>query len=292
MGVVLSAGAVFLLILAIIEGNSHGWTSVRTLASFAGSGLLMFLFALAEMRAPTPRIEPSFFRNRAFAVAASVRFAAGFGYVPVVLMSTLYLQTFLHKSPVEAGLMFMPAGVIIVVTTPFWGRIINYTGPKWPMIIGMSIAGVAAALWLRFDAQSGYGYLLISLVLASFGGAAAFVTTTVVAMNTLGVDKAGVASGIVSMLQNVSAALEVSAVSLSSLSVGLTKSASNDLFQQVQAFGPTAGDIPQAEAFSGALADAAIVVAVVMFLGAAAAFFLPGGRTLLPQGPTTPVSQV
>ena len=295
LGVVLSAGAVFLLILAIIEGNSHGWTSARTLGSFAGSGLLMFLFALAEMRAPTPIIEPSFFRNRAFAVAASVRFAAGFGYVPVVLMSTLYLQTFLHKSPDEAGLMFMPAGVIIVVATPFWGRIINYTGPRWPMIIGMSIAGVAALLWLRFDAQSGYGDLLISLVLASFGGAAAFVTTTVVAMNTLGVDKAGVASGIVSMLQNVSAALGVAAVSavfLSSLKVGLTESASSDLFQQVQAFGPTAGDIPQAEAFSGALADAAIVVTVVMFLGAAAAFYLPGGRALLPPGVTTPVSQV
>lgn len=287
-GVTLSAGSVFLLILAIIEGNTHGWTSVRILGFFSGAGFLIILFILAELMSPSPLIDPNFFKNRAFTVGVLVRFAAGFGYVPVVLMSTIYLQTFMKKSPIEAGLMFLPAGIIIVIATPFWGRIINFVGPRWPMIIGMLFTGFAALLWLRFDGTSGYGDLMISLALGSLGGTAAFVTTTSVTINALGIDKVGVASGIVSMVQNVSAGIGVAAVSaifLSSLKVGLSDDSPLGLFQQIQAFGPAAGDAAQAQIFTGALSDAAIVVAVVMFIGAAIACLLPREHSLSPKSP-------
>ncbi len=289
LGVVLSAGAVLLLVLAIMGGNIYGWTSVQTLGLFSGAGLLILLFAMAEIHVAYPLIEPGFFRNRAFAVGTAVRFSAGFGFVPVVLMSTIFLQNFLHKSAFEAGLLFLPAGATIAVATLFWGKVVDYYGPRIPMVIGMAITGVAALLWLRFDASSGYTAILASLLLASFGGAAAFVTTTVIVVNSLGVNKAGVASGIANMMQNVSAALGValvSAVFLNSLRSELAEKAPSADYQRVQSFGPEIGSVVQAEAFANAMSDAALAVVIVLFLGAAIAFFLPKDFSI--SGPVAP----
>ena len=278
LGVAISAGAVFLLVLATVWGNTYGWSSPLIVALFLAAGLLIILFALVEMRAKSPIVDPSFFRHRAFAVGASVRFAAGFAFLPVIFMSVIYLQTFLHKGAFEAGLMLLPAGVTIVVSTVFWGKVAEHYGPRIPMVVGMGVSGIAALLWLRFDAGSGYVDLLPSLILASFGGAAAFVTTTVVIMYCLGVDKAGVASGIVNMMQNVSASLgiaSVSAIFLASLRSELAQAAPGVDYQQVQAFGPAVGDVAQAGAFANALSNGAIIVMVVLFVGAAIALLLP-----------------
>jgi EmrB/QacA subfamily drug resistance transporter len=276
LGVGLSASAVFLLTLGIIGGNIYGWTSATTLGLFSAALFMLALFVFAQVLVPFHIIDPSFFRNRAFAVASAVRFAAGFAFIPVILMSTIFMQTFLHKSPLEAGLLFLPAGVTVVIATPFWGKVADRVGPRIPMLLGMSLAGLAAFLWLRFDADSSYSTLLPSLMLASFGGSAAFVTTTAVVLNSLGENKAGVASGMVNMMQNVSAVLGValvSAVFLNSLRSGLAKLAPGVDYQRVQAFGPS--DALQAEVFANALADAALVVMVVLILGAIIALFLP-----------------
>ncbi len=276
LGVTLSAGSVLLLTLAIIGGNAYGWTSANTLGLFSAAAVMLVLFVIVQVLVPFHIVDPSFFRNRAFAVASAVRFAAGFAFIPVILMSTIFMQTFLHKSPLEAGLLFLPAGATVAIATPFWGKVADRFGPRIPMLLGMSLAGTAAFLWLRFDANSDYSTLLPSLLLASFGGAAAFVTTTAVGLNSLGENKAGVASGMVNMMQNVSAVLGValvSAVFLSSLRSGLAEHAPGADYNRVQAFGP--GDTLQAEAFANALSDAAVVVMVVLIAGAVIALFLP-----------------
>ena len=278
IGVLLSAGIIVLLVMGINGGNIFGWTAPQTLGIFVGALLLITLFAVAEVNSPFPIIEQDFFKSRAFVVGAAVRFSAGFAFVPVVLMSTLYLQSFLHKSAFEAGILFLPAGVVVVVSTAFWGRVVDKIGPKAPMIFGMIIAGVGSIFWVRFGATSGYLALLPSLLLAGFGGSAAFVSTTFVAVNSLSVNKAGVASGIINMVQNVSSALgvaSVSAIFLHSLRSGLVDTISGVDYQRIQAFGPDAGNIAQSEAFVSALSSAATVIMVVLFLGVAVALFLP-----------------
>ena len=288
LGVVLIAASVLTLALAIVSGNENGWTSSMTLLLFAGAAVSIVTLVFTEARLEYPIVDPRFFRNRAFTVGILVRFATGFAFVPVIFMSTIYLQDFLHKDALEAGLLFLPAGVGIVVATLFWGKIVDNFGPRWPMIAGMLIACAAALVWLTFDASSTYVSLLVSLLLASVGGAAAFVTTTTVLVNSLGVNKAGVASGIVYMTQNVSATLGIALVSsvfLTSLRVGLAERDLTADYDAVQTFGPAVGNVAQAEAFAVALSHAGLVVVVVLILGAAAAVFLPRDFSISPQQP-------
>ena len=285
LGVVLIAASVLTLALAMVSGNENGWTSLMTLLLFTGAAVSIVTLAFTEARLEYPIVDPRFFRNRAFTVGILVRFATGFAFVPVIFMSTIYLQDFLHKDALEAGLLFLPAGGAIVVATLFWGKIVDNFGLRWPMIAGMLIASAAALVWLTFDASSTYGVLLISLLLASVGGAAAFVTTTTVLVNSLGVNKAGVASGIVYMTQNVSATLGIALVSsvfLSSLRAGLVERDLTSDYDAVQTFGPAVGNAAQAEAFAVALSHAGLVVAVVLLLGAAAAVFLPRNFSVSP----------
>ena len=286
IGVILSAFTVFMLVLAIVGGNEYGWTSSPTLLLFAAAAVAILAFVFTESKVAYPIVDPNFFRNRAFSVGVLVRFATGFAFVPVIFMSSIYMQDFLRKDALEAGLLLLPVGGVIVVATLFWGKIVDKFGPRWPMVIGMLITAVAALVWLTFDAASGYGTLLVSLVLASIGGAAAFVTTTAVIVNSLGVNRAGVASGIVYMTQNVAATLGIALVStvfLSSLRSELTARDPSADLDAVQTFGPAIGNVAQAEAFAVALSYSGLVVAVVLFLGAAAAVFLPRNFSIAPK---------
>ena len=99
-------------------------------------------------------------------------------------------------------------------------------------------------------------------------------------------NKAGVASGIVYMTQNISATLGIALVSsvfLSSLRAELASRDPTADYEMVQSFGPAVGSVPQAEAFAVALSYAGLVVAVVLLLGAVAAVFLPKDFDVSPE---------
>lgn len=278
VGVVLSAAAVFLLVLGILWTNVDGWTSPTVILFLVMGILSAACFYIVEKKSKFPLIEMGLFADRALVIGCIGRFSAGFAFLPVIFMSILYIQTFLHKDAFQGGMMILPVGLVVIASTIIWGKIIDQIGPRIPMVIGLSVAAFASLLWFRLDANSGYMDILPSLLLAGFGGSAAFVTSTVIIVRSLGVDRSGVASGIVNMIQNVSGSLGIAAASslfLASLRSGLEDIGAIEDYERLQTFGPMIGDVVQAEIFAGALSYGALVVGVILFLGAVAAWFLP-----------------
>src|SRR6476469_8936233 len=74
VGLVALVGGLFCLILALIEGKGHGWTSALILALFGGAAVLLVAFVLSQARRETTMIDLSLFQRPAFVGAQTTAF--------------------------------------------------------------------------------------------------------------------------------------------------------------------------------------------------------------------------
>ena len=108
IGTITFTGALFLLVLAIIRGNSEGWGSTFIIALFAGAIVLLVAFLVAQFVQDNAMLDVSLFRKPTFSGASIVAFALSASMFAMFLYLTLYLQTILGLSPLQTGLRFLP----------------------------------------------------------------------------------------------------------------------------------------------------------------------------------------
>jgi EmrB/QacA subfamily drug resistance transporter len=191
------------LVLALIEGNSWHWVSLREIALYATAAIGLGAFALVETRRRVPMVDFSFFRSRTFLGANIVAFIVSFAMLAMFFFLALYMQNIRGYSPLEAGVRFLPSTLMIVLLAPVAGRLADRVGPRPLMTFGLlSVSG--ALFWQsQLTVSSGYGTLLPGFMLMGVGMAFVMSPMSTAAMNSVAQAKAGVASGILSMSRMV-----------------------------------------------------------------------------------------
>ena len=102
----------------IVETESHGWGSARTLLTLAVGFALLGLFVLIEGRfARHPLVPLRIFRSRELSGANIVVFCLGAAVFAMWYFLSLYLQEVLGYTPIEAGLAFLPMPLTIAACT-------------------------------------------------------------------------------------------------------------------------------------------------------------------------------
>jgi len=208
-GVVVLTGALTALILALVEGNEWGWGSTEIVALLVGAAVGLAVFVAVELRVKTPMVEFHFFSNRNFLGAVVVASIVSFSMLGVFFFLALYMQNILHYSPLEAGVRFLPSTLMIVGVAPIAGRLADRFGPRWLITAGLLIVAASLYSFSSIAVDSSYIDLLAGFVLLGLGIALTMSPMTSAAMNAVPVEKAGIASGVLSMFRMVGGSLGV-----------------------------------------------------------------------------------
>jgi EmrB/QacA subfamily drug resistance transporter len=292
------------LILALVEANSWGWGSTRILGLLATAAVGIAGFLLLEPRVREPTVDFSFFRSRTFLGANAVAFIVTFAMLSMFFFMALYMQNILGYSPIEAGVRFLPATLMIVVVAPIAGRLADRVGPRPPMVVGLVLVATALFLQTRIDVNTGYSLLLPSFVLMGLGMALVMSPMSTAGMNAVSADKAGVASGILSMSRMVGGTFGVAVIGalfqhlarnkLTELlaGTGVTAAQRDDIVHNLGSGGLSNVDPQTAlaakEAFIHALSSGMWLSTGVALLGAVVAATLVGGTEPSPQSAPEP----
>lgn len=206
------AVTVTLALVAIVYGataaGEDGWSSPIVWASFAAAIVLLLLFRALERRVPEPLIALSVLAERHVAwgnIAGLLAFATE---TSLVFPLTLYLQEVLGLSPLIAGLSFGVLGAGTVLGGVLASRIIARTDAKKAIVLGFGVQA-AATIPLAFLGPD-RGWVIALLVLTFLGGVAnlvAIVGYVVVSTSALPDEQQGLATGLVTMSQQVGIAL-------------------------------------------------------------------------------------
>ena len=284
------------LVLALIQGNSWGWGSTRIIALIATAIIALPVFVAVENRVKAPIVQFGLLSDRNFLGAIVVALIITFAMMGVFFFLALYMQDILGYTPLQAGVRFLPSTLMIVAVAPVAGRLADRFGPRWLIVGGLTLVAASLFSFSGIAVDSSYLALLPGFMLLGIGIALTMSPMTSAAMNAVPVQKAGVASGVLSMFRMVGGSLGVAVTGaifqglvsskLDSLLAGSGVTAAQRDAAAEQLGGGTVGNVPglgasQADAvkaageqaFVYALGNAMVVSAFVALAGAAIAAF-------------------
>jgi len=211
-GIVAISTGLTALVLALVEGNQWGWGSPEIVALLVTAVISLVGFAVLEPRVRAPMVDFDFFRSRTFLGANLVAFIVTFAMLAMFFFTALYMQNFLGYGALEAGVRFLPATALIIVTAPIAGRLADKVGPRRLMSGGLLVVALAMYLQTHITVDSGYGVLLPAFMLMGLGMGFVMSPMSTAAMNAVSANKAGAASGILSMSRMVGGTFGVAAL--------------------------------------------------------------------------------
>jgi EmrB/QacA subfamily drug resistance transporter len=198
-GAVTVTASLMLAVYAIVNGNEQGWTSARTIGVLAASAGLLALFLMIEARVGSPLVPLGLFRLRNIAVSNVVGVLWAAAMFAWFFLSALYLQLVLGYSPLQVGLAFLPANLIMgFFSLGISARLVMRFGIRAPLATGLLLAGVGLLLFARAPVEGNFVVdVLPSMILLGLGAGMAFNPVLLAAMSDVEPSEAGLASGVV-----------------------------------------------------------------------------------------------
>src|SRR5438105_12140834 len=113
--------------------------------------------------------------------------------------SALYLQLVLGYSPLQVGLAFLPANLIMgAFSIGLSAKLVMRFGIKAPLATGLLLAGAGLVLFVRAPVGGSFVVdVLPSMILLGFGAGMALNPVLLAAMSDVAPEESGLASGIV-----------------------------------------------------------------------------------------------
>ena len=191
--------ALMLAVYAIVNGNRLGWTSAQTLGLLAAAAVLLGAFLAIESRVRSPLVPLGLFRLRNVATANIVGVLWAAAMFAWFFLSALYLQLVLGYSPLQVGLAFLPANLIMgAFSIGLSAKLVLRFGIRRPLAAGLTLAAVGLALFARAPVDGNFALdVLPSMLLLGFGAGIAFNPMLLAAMSDVAPEEAGLASGVV-----------------------------------------------------------------------------------------------
>jgi EmrB/QacA subfamily drug resistance transporter len=201
------AYGLFALLLATDRGESWGWTGYRVLILFTSSALSLAAFVLIELEVENPLLDVRVFRvwpytNSLLLISViSIGLFSTLYYIPQFLQITQGLQA------LDAGLTLMPSALVMVVVTPFAGRIYDRFGPRWPAVIGLSVTALGTFLMAGITPDVPRAQIVLWTVIRNAGVGLSMMPIMTAGVAALAGTKVGAGSALNNVAQRVSSSL-------------------------------------------------------------------------------------
>jgi EmrB/QacA subfamily drug resistance transporter len=208
---VLTAG-LFLLVLALLTGNDHGWGSTVIVAELGAAGALLALFALIESRVKDPMLPLGFFRIPAFSGAQIAAFSISASLFAVYIYATIYLQSVLGLSAVEAGLVYIPGTIVNAMVSGATANMGDKVSAR--VMVSGGLALVAAGLLMMTAVEPGSSWLVIEpgMIVAMIGTGMFNPAVIAVALGSVSEHQSGLAAGVNDTFRQAGIAVGVAAL--------------------------------------------------------------------------------
>jgi DHA2 family multidrug resistance protein len=201
--------------VSVLNGLVHLHNDPITAAALLLAGLAGFVaFVAYQLRAPEPLMNMKLFRYRQFSMGALVAFIYGAGLFGSTYLLPVYMQVALDYTPSKAGLILLPAGIVLGVTIVLAGKLADRVAPKVLVSLGLFLLALSLALMAAGSAGTGYFTLMALAVIGRVGLGFVLPALSLGAMR--GVDFSLIAQGAsaINFLRQLGGAIGVSLVGI------------------------------------------------------------------------------
>jgi EmrB/QacA subfamily drug resistance transporter len=214
VGVALATAGLLGVIYGLIEGQRYDWGTVTgfiTIPEIIGAGALtlaVFLYYQARRQDGEPLLSFEVFKDRNFTLMTLVMAAMGFAILGLYLPLTIYMQSVLGLSAIDAGVTLAIQPVAMFFTSGLAGALSQKINGKYLLVPGLVLlaAGSGYVDWAA-HADSGRWAFTPGLIASGLGMGFIWTPVFSIATRDLPAHLGGVASGVVNTIQELGGVL-------------------------------------------------------------------------------------
>ncbi len=210
-GVVMLSVALALTVLAISEGPTWGWTSVRIVAGFVLGAVLLVVFLVRSAHHVEPVLDLALFRARSFSVANGAALLYSMGFFSMLLGNILFLTSVWHYSILRAGLSVTPGPLVVAVVSGTAGKLAARYGFRRVLMVGF-VVFTLGLLWYVWHVHAHAEYLKVWLpgtLIVGLGIGLTFPVMSAAAVSSLEAARYSVGSAVNQTARQIGGALGV-----------------------------------------------------------------------------------
>jgi EmrB/QacA subfamily drug resistance transporter len=212
-GAITATAALVIMVYAISQAPTAGWTAARTLALLATAAVLLAAFVAIEARAQAPLLPLRLFRLSTLAGSNAVGFMLGASFYGYIFIGSLYMQQVLGYSAMNTGLAWLTVGLTGVVLAGPAQVLVTRTSISLVMATGLTLTG-AGILWAtQAPAHGSFWAHLAGPFLLTGTVTWIFIPVSIGALVGVTERDAGVASGLIDSSQQLGGAIGIAVAS-------------------------------------------------------------------------------
>jgi len=259
------------LLVAFSEANDWGWRSAKTLSLLAAGAALIVLFVLRERRASSPLLNVGVFRSKRYSLTLVIATIITISLYSGTLLTSLFLQNVEHRSPLETGLILLPASLVMALAMPAVGKLYEKFGPFWLIAAGVTMIAAGTFALGRLNTGISPVYIACWMTVRNVGFSLTMMPASNAGMQSIPKELAGHGSSMSNWVRNVAGSFSVA------FFTGLLAARSGAHLDALTVGGAGAADpAKQLLAETMGINDVFLIAALIGFAGLPVALLLRG----------------
>jgi EmrB/QacA subfamily drug resistance transporter len=212
-GFVTIAYGLFALLLAFAKGQKWGWTSYPILILTVSGLLSLATWVFIELEADNPLIDVRVFRKWPYVNSLLLSGVSMAGLFSALFFIPQYLQVAQYMQALDAGLVMMPAALVMMVMMPVAGRLYDTVGARYPAIIGLLIMAYATHRFSEITVSTPRVDITWALALRNLGSSMAMMPMMTAGLASLPLTQKGSGSAMNNIMQRLVSSVAIAVFS-------------------------------------------------------------------------------
>lgn len=191
------------LLLAISEGHSWGWQSLKIISLGILTLLFGGLFYFRDKKINYPMINFKMFKIKPFTFGNIAVMTSYMTMFTNAILLPLFLQQIMRYNAFVTGLLILPYSVASCIVAPFAGSYSGKHGSRLLTLIGPSIYILALLIFTTFNTNTNMFQIILASFIMGCGNGCFQSPSNNAILTSVQKDELGIASGILSLARNM-----------------------------------------------------------------------------------------
>lgn len=200
------------LLFAGANGQSYGWNSDAILMLVLLGLTTGSAFVWLQLRSASPLLDFSLFRIPQFTSAVIVAFVFGLGNFAANYLIPVTVQHVQGFTPFLSGLLLVPAGVLVILATPIFGRLADIFPAHLMVMLGLCLFALGNYFLSQTDVNTTFLAIAWLIIVARFGMAMIIPSLDSSALRALSPEQLHRGSGAFNFIRQLGGACGVTAL--------------------------------------------------------------------------------
>ncbi|MEH7306446.1 MDR family MFS transporter [Neobacillus drentensis] len=190
------------------SGEGHGgWSSNEVIISIVIGIVSLVLFTWRQLKIAQPLLDLRTFKYNIFRLSTLIMMIVMMAMFSAMMLLPIFLQNALGYSPLEAGLVMLPGGIVMGIMSPITGRLFDKFGAKLLALVGLALVANTLMQFAFITMSTSYSKIMIDNTLLMLGISMVMMPVMTNALNVLPPHLYPHGTAIISTLQQVAGAV-------------------------------------------------------------------------------------